>query len=73
MAARKYFVLLARPDAASPWGVEFGSFVRDEVDFEHQSTRDLGVRASNLQVIVCGADQAAIDAKVAALNAKAEG
>jgi hypothetical protein len=69
--SKVYHVLLSRDGAGQKWGVEFGDWKRADVAAELADHRDHGAKASNLKIITCGAEQAAIDAAVAALNAKA--
>jgi hypothetical protein len=66
---KQYHTLIARDGIGEAWGIEFGSFVRAEVEFERQDYRDHGRKASDLKIVTCAAGQAAIDAVVAKLNA----
>jgi hypothetical protein len=68
MTTKKYHTLIARDGSGERWGIEFGSFVRSEVEFERQDYRDQGRKASDLKIVTCDAGQAAIDAIVAAMN-----
>jgi len=67
--SKVYFTLVTRDDAASPWYIEFGAYDREDVDFERESYRDKGVKASNLKVIKSDGRQASIDAIVKTMNA----
>ena len=72
MTTKKYHTLIARDGSGERWGIEFGSFVRSEVEFERQDYRDHGRKASDLKIVTCDAGQAAIDAIVAAMNGAAD-
>jgi hypothetical protein len=67
--SKVYYTLVTRDDAASPWYIEFGAYEREDVDFERESYRDKGAKASNLKIIRSDGRQASIDAIVAKLNA----
>ena len=72
--ARTYHVLVVRSvhvpeEDRAQWGVEFGSWVRDEVAFERDEYRGKGVPASDLKIVACDGRQSSIDAAVAKLNA----
>lgn len=64
--ARKYYSLLTLH--AGIWAIEFGSYVREEVDFEKQEFKDKGYNRNELKVITTSPKQADITAAVAKLN-----
>jgi hypothetical protein len=67
---KTYFSLITRDDATSPWGVAFGDWDRDNVLSEQGYYFESGVKKSNLKIVQSNGTQAAIDARVAALNTK---
>src|SRR5947208_3030165 len=67
--AKRYFTLLSRENAESPWGIEFGAYEYRDVDYERAELRDGGTRAKNLCIITSTDQQADIDAQIIALNA----
>jgi hypothetical protein len=69
--SKQYFTLVTRDNPSDNWVIEFGAWDRSDVDFERQSYRDHGVKASDLKIIKSDGKQASIDAMVAKLNAKA--
>ncbi len=71
-ASRKYWTLLERDDAKSPWRVEYGSYdVRDTVG-ELDERVDAGHDEDNLKVIYTGELSADILAEVHTLNGGAK-
>lgn len=61
-----YYTLLIRDSVNHPWRIEFGSYEKEDVRFEHENTDGL---RKNLRIIKTKPDQVSIDAEVLALNA----
>jgi hypothetical protein len=47
----RYWLLLERADARSPWRVQYGDYSRSVVVEERRDYRDQGKRASNLKIV----------------------
>lgn len=69
--ARKYHTLCIREDGI--WAPQFGDYSREVVEQERDDHRDSanGYKAKDMRIITSGDTQAAINAAVAKLNAKA--
>jgi hypothetical protein len=67
--AKRYFSLLERDSAESPWAVQFGDYDRETVESERDEMIDRGIKRRNLRIIETGSKQADIFAAVAKLNA----
>lgn len=66
---RPYFLLVARADKLSPWGIEFGDYDRETVDAEREDYRDHDWAAGNLRVLRVADDgQHTCNDAVAGLN-----
>lgn len=68
--AHHYHTLLARENRSSPWCIEFGAYIRDDVKDELDDYADRGYKRVNLRIISTSPAQVDITAAVAALNAK---
>ena len=67
---RGYWVLLERVEEGRPWGVQFGSHDKGDVEIERIMLREGGTRGGNLKILkVASARQADIDEAVRVLNA----
>jgi len=71
ISARRYHSLLIRENGT--WGIHFGDFDKEVVQQELVDLRDGGTKGKDLFIVTTGPLQADIDAKVASLNARAQG
>lgn len=66
--ARSYYTLAERCDGR--WVVQAGGYDLETIEFERDDFRDHGVKAKDLRILKTAPSQKAINAAVAALNAK---
>lgn len=69
--AKPYYIVIVRDTAESAWEVQFGSYDRDDCEYEVQDLRNHGCKKADVK-LVNGASgtQEAIDNIVAAHNIK---